>query len=300
METITLTESEQRLLAQNLMKAIDNYCVQLYSEGHRHHLGASVIGDDCAARVWFGFRWVLTEQYIDHKTGQDITAQRKRLFNRGHKEEARFIEWLRGAGVIVDEFQADGKTQFRISGCSGHFGGSLDGKGIFPKELIGKELPHMLLEFKTSSSKYFPDLKEKGVKINKVRHYRQMCLYGKHYGLKYACYFCVNKDTDEIYIEVIELDWKVAEELELAAAMIINSPTVPKKISENSSYYECRYLCAYKNICHKKAAVEVNCRSCKFAVPSSEGKWFCTHFNGIIPKDFLPKGCQNHVGVVNV
>jgi hypothetical protein len=34
-----------------------------------------------------------------------------------------------------------------------------------------------------------------------------MCSYGQAYGLKYGLYCAINKNTDELYFEIVELDW---------------------------------------------------------------------------------------------
>lgn len=58
----------------------------------RFHLGASQIGDECARARWYGFRWA-----------SQVTFEGRilRLFDRGHKEERRFIEWLELVGAEI-------------------------------------------------------------------------------------------------------------------------------------------------------------------------------------------------------
>jgi len=74
------------------LKEVDAYCVQTYDGGHRTHLGASLIGRDCKRYLWYVFRWCRRS---------DTDGRRQRLFNRGHREEARFIEWLEGIGFRI-------------------------------------------------------------------------------------------------------------------------------------------------------------------------------------------------------
>lgn len=61
----------------------------------RRHLGGSLIGRKCSREIWYGFRWA-------SKTLQ--SGRMLRLFNRGHREEARFVEWLRRIGVELYEY----------------------------------------------------------------------------------------------------------------------------------------------------------------------------------------------------
>lgn len=279
---------EQKLLASQILKDLNEHTAEIYDDGHRKHLGASQIGDDCPRKLWYGFRWCLTPNYVNAK-GENHKGRMMRLFNRGHKEEIRFVEWLRGMGFEVTEFQPDGKTQFRITDVGGHYGGSLDGMVVLPQRY--GNFPKMLLEFKTSSDKYFEKLKDEGVKLAKPTHYAQMCSYGERYDLHYALYMCVNKNTDEIHIEIVELDWKVSERMTQKAASIINSQVPPPKLSENSAYFQCKF-CDFAGICHGNVPYEKNCRSCKFSAATDNKTWTCAYF-GVIPEDFIAKGCDH-------
>lgn len=279
---------EQKLLAQKIMADLNDHTAEKYDDGHRGHLGASQIGHSCPRKLWYGFRWCFTATYINAK-GENHKGRMMRLFNRGHNAEDRFIEWLEGMGFKCLPLDPATGKQFRITDVNGHYGGSLDGMVTLP-ERYGP-LPKMLLEFKTSSEKYFDKLKDEGVKLAKPDHYAQMSSYGKRYDLKYALYMCINKNTDEVYIEIVELDWNLADQLTQKAHNIINSPVPPPKLSENSAYYECKF-CDFAPICHGQAAYEKNCRSCANAMPAENGEWRCAHF-GVIPKDFIPKGCDH-------
>lgn len=118
-------------VARKVLAEIDNYCATAYNDGHRAHLGASLIGDPCSRKLWYGFRWVYHKMH---------DGRQQRLFNRGHREEERFIEWLTAAGITVESHDTTKPLndkgeypQIRISGCKGHFGGSLDSKIKFPE-----------------------------------------------------------------------------------------------------------------------------------------------------------------------
>ena len=87
------------------------------SEPARGYLGASSIGIECSRELWYSFR-KCSEPSFD--------GRMYRLFNRGHKEEARFVEELRGIGCEVHEFDENG-NQFKVIACDGHFLGHTDG-----------------------------------------------------------------------------------------------------------------------------------------------------------------------------
>lgn len=283
-----LSSDQLRLLNEQIKADIDAYCVEAYDDGHRNHLGASIIGEDCERRLYLTYR---------HCKHEAFDGRMLRLFNRGHREEARFIEWLRGIGFQVVEHQPDG-SQFRISGVQGHYGGSLDGQSNIPDKYTAlvpalKQFPGLLLEFKTYATKVFGELVAKGVREFRPKHYKQMCQYGAHYGYHYALYMAINKNDDDIHPELVELDWGIARECERKAEKIITARTPPPKIADTPADYRCR-LCHFKDICHNGAPVEKNCRSCFYAHPTEGGQWKCEKFNGIIPKEFIPKGCSNH------
>lgn len=284
---MTLIPKPQRdALAAQIKSDIDEYCRVTYDDGHRNHLGASMIGHECSRYLWYVFRWVYHEK---------VSGRARRLFNRGHREEDRFIEWLTGIGFKLRPLADDG-NQHRMSGVGGHYGGSLDGLTQIPERYHSlfaalAQIGEFLVEFKTNGTgPNYQELLEKGVQKAKPRHYAQMCTYGAKYKLRYAIYFNICKNDDELHVEVVELDWKYGEELEAKAGDVIVSKLPPPRLNESPAYYKCKQ-CAFLDICHKGAAYEMNCRSCDFATPVDGGKWWCGKWGAEIPKEAIPLGC---------
>ena len=96
----------------------------------RSHLGASLIGRECARDLWYTFRWATNRlQRIEYHTGdhheehcaqcRTIKARFIRLLNRGNLEEARFVALLQMIGVEVWQHDDSG-NQFKISLHGGH------------------------------------------------------------------------------------------------------------------------------------------------------------------------------------
>ena len=278
-----------KALAKRILEEIDEYCVRTYDGGHRSHLGASLIGRECKRYLWYVFRWCLHEK---------TTGRQQRLFNRGHREEARFIEWLEGIGFKVwFENRDEGPNekgefpQYRISDVMGHFGGSLDGIAVLP-ERYGIAEP-VLLEFKTNGTGAgFNKLADDGMPIAKPEHFAQTSTYGKKYNFRYCVYLNINKNDDSLHIEVVKLNHNLGEQMIMKAEQIIMSQTAPARLSDNPTFHKCGY-CHMKEVCHKGAVVEVNCRSCAFARPVENAEWFCEVHNGNIPKDFIAKACPS-------
>ena len=282
-----------KALAKRILEEIDEYCVKTYDGGHRSHLGASLIGRECKRYLWYVFRWCLHEK---------TTGRQQRLFNRGHREEARFVEWLEGIGFKVwFENRNEGPNekgeypQYRISDVMGHFGGSLDGIAILP-ERYGIEEP-VLLEFKTNGTGAgFNKLADDGMPIAKPEHFAQTSTYGKKYNFRYCVYLNINKNDDSLHVEVVKLNHGLGEQMIMKAEQIIMSQTPPARLSDNPTFHKCGY-CHMKDVCHKGAVVEVNCRSCSFARPVENAEWFCEVHNGNIPKEFVTNACPSYKAI---
>lgn len=282
------TEAGRKALANTIHADVEHATSEFFAEGFRRHLGASIIGHECARYLFNAFRWV-------HK--EKVEGRMRRLWNRGHLEEPRFIKWLRLIGFTVHEFdhEGDGETQYRIEGAHGHFGGSLDSIAYAPERYGLGDTP-LLPEYKTHADKYFKAVKKDGVKKAQPKHYKQMCAYGRAYQIKFGLYCAVNKNTDELYYEVVWLDWSQADDLFRKAEYIIFSTTPPPKISETPTYYQCK-MCSLVGVCHLEEPVLKNCRSCKHSRPVEGKEWWCElhspEANAPIPHDVIPNGCPS-------
>lgn len=268
-------------------------------DGFRSHMGASLIGRECAREIWYGFRWVQKPIF---------EGRMLRLFNRGHMEEGRMIALLLTAGVRVYQQDANGK-QFRISEYGGHFGGSGDGVVVdIPDLQVGMAA---LSEFKThneksfvkiagpSWAKYFQSLIDPtapkipfdgaGVREGKYEHWVQMQTYMRKMGLAVAVYFAVNKDNDHIYAELVPLDAAKADEYIARAGKIIPIYSPPKRQAESIGAYGCKF-CDYTEVCKMGKTPERNCRTCAYSRPNMEdGLWWCDNKERQMSMLFGPK-----------
>lgn len=247
----------------------------------RSHLGASIIGSDCYRKCWYSFRWA---KYTK------VEGRMLRLFNRGHLEEGRFIALLLMIGVEVYQQDENGK-QFRISHANGHAGGSGDGVGIGVPDLDPGQ--PCLLEFKTSSTKYFGPIKQFGVKKKKPEHYIQMQLYLHKMGLASALYMIVDKNTDEIHAEIVSYDRATALQYFDKMEQIVNATTAPKRIKDSPSWFQCNF-CDYKAICHYGKQPDKNCRTCSNSVLKENGMWLCNLTGSLLDKHDQLKGCEKY------
>ena len=249
----------------------------------RSHLGASMIGRECARDVWYGWRWAVKPSF----EGRMI-----RLFNRGHLEEPRFLAMFLMIGCDVYQHDANGK-QFRVSHAEGHFGGSGDGVVVNLPDL-DPGLP-ALAEFKTHSEKSFMKVSTVGVKEAKPEHYVQMNIYMGKMGLSVAIYGAVNKNTDEIYLELIPYDSSVANEFLERGERLVWSDRPPVKLATSIGFYKCR-LCNNKGVCHSAEKPNMNCRTCEFGKPQAAAEWVCTNeiCPGVLTKEQQLAGCSHY------
>lgn len=257
--------SKYRIILEKVLPHIgDAYCGNNFP--FRSHLGASIIGKDCAREIWYGFRWAALPRF----EGRIL-----RLFNRGHLEEGRFIALLLMAGIQVYQQDEHG-NQFRISDAQGHFGGSGDGIAIgIPDVVINSQI---LLEFKTHNDKNFKKLKNDGVRESKFVHFVQTQIYMRKMGLANSLYLAVNKNDDHLYGEIIPIDTLIADEFIQRGINLVWMQQPPRKINESPGWYACKW-CNFYDVCHKNESPFKSCRSCTNGYPIDDGMWECRKKN---------------------
>lgn len=263
--------------------SLENMIYEAYADVEqkpRPHMGCSLLGHHCDRWLWLSFRWAVVEKF----DGRMLL-----LFKRGHDEEQRVVQHLRRIGANVE---ATGINQSKVNfGC--HVSGSID--GIVSKLPIAPK-SRAILEIKTHSDKSFSALKAKGVKAAKPMHWVQCCVYGYGREINRALYFAVNKNTDEIYTEWLEIDKDVAIKAIERGRRIALDNRMPPPISTDPTWYQCKFCPAY-SLCHEKAPTKfANCRTCAHSTPMEDSTWRCErHQADGIPEDFQREGCDDHV-----
>lgn len=213
-----------------------------------------------------------------------------RLFQTGHREEARLIAELRAVGVDVHDRDPASGDQWRFIALGGHIAGSAD--GIIESGLIEAPKARHLLEIKTSNAKQFAALRQKGVRMHKPLHYAQMQLYLWAFGLERAYYLCVCKDTDDLYAERLVREPGFAEALMERAAPVVfaDHPREVPRLSEHPGWYACRF-CSARPVCQEGAPLRRHCRSCVQARPLPEGGWDCRRWGKSLSIERQRHGC---------
>lgn len=283
--------------AEAIAKAIDDHWRNNQTSGHRYHLGASVLGRSCVREVWYKFHWWHAVRH---------TGRLLRLFNRGHREESHVVENLRKIGAVVEDVDVAG-NQYKHTSLWGLLGGERDA-AVSNLESFGLD-GKGLLEIKTHGEKSFKALQDKGLLTSKPEHFIQMQMYIAWFELDWGLYYAVNKNTDEVYVAFVPRRPEVADQYTKRAREIITSPLPPKRISDDPTWWVCRF-CDYKRHCHGEsndngkelvvAQPDKNCRTCEHVElrlgdendPSGHA-WVCNLWGGEIPKQFTRKGCDS-------
>lgn len=264
------------------VEAIYKWYERNADDGHRPHLGASLIGEECEASLWHSFRWASLKKF----EGRIL-----RLFETGQLEEARLVRSLRGAGIEIHEVDPDTGRQFSISDMGGHFSGSMDGCGVgFPE----RPKRWCVIEFKTHGLKSFNELKAKKVLVAKSLHYAQCQTYMHYTGMERAMYFGVCKDTDEIYCECIYYDAAYALRLVAKARRVVFAESPPERMTKDPTFYKCRF-CDHRGVCHEGVLPLAHCRTCLHVTPKEDGAWHCARWDKVLTVKEQKAGCPAHL-----
>jgi hypothetical protein len=216
----------------------------------RNYLGASRLGVSCSRALQFEY----TNTQKDEN--QNFTGKTLRIFQAGHVFEELAIKWLRQAGFdLITEKR--GGSQFGFSALNGKIKGHVDGIIIDSPEELNLTFP-MLWECKSLNNKSFNDTVKKGLAVSKPIYAAQIAIYQAYMessidGISQnpTLFTAINKDTAELYFELIKFDQALAQKLSDKAVRIITSTDAGEllpRISSDSSYFECRF-CPWSERC---------------------------------------------------
>jgi hypothetical protein len=257
------------------------------NEPERTYLGMSVLGDECERKLWYGFRWAFEPERFD--------GRMLRLFQSGHREEARIIDDLKAIGVTFVELP-DGE-QHAVDFAGGHGGGHLD--GIISGGVPEAPKAEHVFEAKTHNSKSYAKLLSSGVAVAKPMHWAQMQGYMHLTQIDRAFYVAVEKDTDSLYVERVKRDPVAGARLMAKAERIVDAPEPPAKLHDNhesKAAFACRF-CPRLEGCHLGAWPRRHCRTCLHATPRQDGAgtWWCDRHGRALSTDDQRSGCGAHL-----
>ncbi len=251
-------------------------------DGFRDHLGASLLGKECARALWYDFRWASPARH----PGRIL-----RLFDTGRREEERLVRDLRATGAMVLDLDPETGRQWRVETHGGHVAGSLDAVAL---GILEAPRTWHVVELKTHNAKSFALLQRHGVAGAKPLHWAQMQIYLRLTGMDRALYLAVCKDTDQLWAERIRLDADAADRLLARAARVVDSARPPARLSDDPEFFECR-LCDHRDVCHEGEAAPRTCRSCLHSTPLVEGGWHCARWAQPLDRAMQRAGCDRHL-----
>lgn len=211
----------------------------------RTYLGASSIGDSCERKLWYGLQGTSREprraQLIyaaedGHKT-EDLTAERLRLVS----------------GIELWTHKPDG-SQYGFEDFGGRFRGHID--GVIRGLLQAPKAPH-IWENKSVNDKKFK-LFQKAVAEKDEKHalkawdpiyYAQGVIYMDYFDLTRHYLTVTTPGGRDIASCRTEANPTYAEALREKAKRILNATEPPARVSDNPSWYECKY-CPFWETCH--------------------------------------------------
>jgi len=239
-------------------------------------IGMASIGDACRRRLWFKFRWA--------SPLQELPSRVNRIFKFGDMIEELAVAELTEAGYNITD------QQDPVEGFAGHAFGYTD--GLIHNVPEAPKTPHLFECKSMKASSFRAAVKRNDVRVSEPKHYAQMQRYMHAKGLTRALYFVVCKDTSEVHIERVYYDKGFSEDL-VRKEMDIIIATEPPTKEFIETQFECKF-CDHKDVCHRGARPERNCRTCENVDLEEGGIWRCTLDGKKLEVEDQLKGCGEY------
>ena len=242
----TLSESINHLIDKALTK-------QNEQQPPRQYLGGSRLGVSCNRALQFEYTNTPKDE------GQNFTGKILRIFEAGHIFEELAIKWLRQSGIELLTHKNNSNEQFGFSVSGGKIKGHIDGVIVGAPKELSFSFP-MLWECKSMNNKSFKETVKKGLLTSKPIYAAQIAVYQAYMessisGISSnpALFTAINKDSAEIYFELIHFDQSLAQNMSDKAVNIIKatqSHELLPGISTDISYFECKF-CSWQKRCEE-------------------------------------------------
>ena len=260
--------------------AIERHYEAAHEPRDSARIGASQIGNPCERAIWLAFRWASPHEKLD--------GRKLRLFETGHREEARMVADLLAIGCAVTDTDPATDEQWEATLLGDVVVSKLDGK--IESGLPGAEKTPHILECKTMNDKSFQDWRRRGVAAYSPVYYAQLQIGMMAHGLDRALFMATNKNTDEVETERVKYDPLAANALVAKAERIAFTDTPP----ERNESFACRW-CRHAGVCKEDAWPRTNCRTCLFAELTRDGEWRCSPTGAALDLDAQKRGCKAHL-----
>ena len=216
----------------------------------RDYLGASRLGLACERALQYEYVGAPVDP------GREFSGRVLRVFEVGHVLEDLAVRWLRMAGFELHNRRANG-GQFGFSVAGGRIKGHVDGIITAAPPELGLSFP-MIFECKTMADKHWKACAKSGVAVTKPVYAAQMALYqaymeGTVPGISRnpALFTAINKDTQELWFELVPFDASLAQRMSDRAVKVITATEagdlLPRAVND-PTHFECR-MCAWQDRC---------------------------------------------------
>lgn len=209
----------------------------------RAYIGASSLGDECSRRIQY--------RYLDAPIDPDKKFPPKtlRIFSLGHILEDEMVKLLRQAGFDLRVQDSKGK-QFGFSIADGQIAGHIDGVICGGPNIINYPC---LWENKTANDKKFNEFVRMGVSRANPTYAAQIAIYQAYMDLTEnpALFTVMNKNTSEIYYELVPFDAELAQRISDKAANILTASKandILPRVAQSPDYFACR-MCEFQKTC---------------------------------------------------
>lgn len=220
----------------------------------RTYLGASRLGVACDRALQYEFAGSPADP------DREFDGRVLRIFEVGHVLEDLAIRWLRLSGFDLYTRTRSG-GQFGFSVCNGLIQGHVDGIVMAAPANLGWSFP-MLWECKTMNAQNWRDCVKRGVSVAKPVYAAQMAIYQAYMestveGISRnpALFTAINKDTQELWFELVPFDAVLAQRASDRAVKIITATEhgelLPRSFSD-STHIECKF-CSWQDRCWRSA-----------------------------------------------
>lgn len=216
----------------------------------RSYLGASRLGAPCERALQYEYAKAPADE------GRGFSGRTLRVFEVGHVFEELVIRWLRLAGFELHDRKAGG-GQFGFSVAGGRLQGHVDGVITAGPEALGLKYP-MLFECKTMADKHWRASARSGVAATRPIYAAQVATYQAYMesaveGISRnpALFVAVNKDNQELLLELLPFDAALAQRMSDRAIKVITATEADELLPRgyvDATHFECR-MCSWQDRC---------------------------------------------------
>lgn len=231
-------------IVEHIKAAVDNAIVAGEKKRERRkYIGASSIGDECQRKIQY--------RYLNYPVDPDkeFSARTLRIFQFGHNIEDYAAKWIRDADFDL-RTEDKGGEQFGFSIADGEIRGHID--GVICDGPVAMAYPS-LWENKSANEKKFQAFVRMGVAKANPTYATQIALYQTYMELTEnpALFTVVNKNTSEIYYELVPYNLALAQEASDRAVNILTAAKagdILPRIAQSKDFFLCKF-CEYQQSC---------------------------------------------------